>query len=98
MLARTLSRPVCEAGLEQQKGVMKYKAKNGREYTLIEGEVILKGGKIAKVYYFVGEETIIQKKAQRKPLKEAKELPDKYEIYETKTIPLIRKKGLYAQK
>lgn len=71
---------------------MKYRSKNGRGYTLIEGEVILRGGKVAKIYYFVGEEVVIQKKAQRKPLKEAKELPDGYEIYETSTIPLVRKK------
>lgn len=75
-----------------RKDVMKYKAKNGREYTLIESEVILRGGRIAKVYYFVGEEVVIQKKAQRKPLKEAKKLPDEYEIHETSTIPLVRKK------
>lgn len=73
---------------------MQYKAKNGREYTLIESEVILRGGKIAKVYYFVGEEVIIQKKAQRKPLKEAKELPEGYEIVEVSKAcghPLVRK-------
>lgn len=73
---------------------MKYKAKNGREYTLVESEVILRGGKIAKVYYFVGDEVIIQKKAQRKPLKEAKKLPEGYEIVEVSKAgghPLVRK-------
>lgn len=73
---------------------MQYRAKNGREYTLIESEVILRGGKIAKVYYFVGEEVIIQKKAQRKPLKEAKVLPEGYEIVEVSKTgghPLVRK-------
>lgn len=73
---------------------MKYKAKNGREYTLIESEVILRGGKIAKVYYFVGEEVVIQKKAQGKALKEAKELPDGYEIVEASKAgghPLVQK-------
>lgn len=73
---------------------MKYKAKNGREYTLIESEVILRGGKMAKIYYFVDDEVVEQKKAQRKPLKEAKELPEGFEIIEVLKSgghPLVRK-------
>lgn len=73
---------------------MLYEAKNGSKYHLVSSEVILRGGKIAKVYYFVGEEVIIQKKAQRKPLKEAKKLPDGYEIVEVSKAgghPLVRK-------
>lgn len=91
---RKARRNISRANSRREKRV-KYKAKNGKEYTLIEGEVILRGGRMAKVYYFVDDAVIAQRKAQKKPLKEAKELPDDYEIVEVskaKGHPLVQRK------
>ena len=66
---------------------MKYKARDGQIYRLVSSEVILRGGRIAKVYYFIGEEQPLKRFA-----KYADKLPDEYEIYETKTKPLVRRK------
>ena len=66
---------------------MKYKARDGQIYRLVSSEVILRGGRIAKVYYFIGEDQPLKRFA-----KYADKLPDEYEIVETKTKPLVRRK------
>lgn len=66
---------------------MEYKGKDGQEYRLVESEVILHGGKVAKVYYFIGKDQQLKSFA-----KYADKLPDGYEIVETKTKPLVRRK------
>jgi hypothetical protein len=63
-----------------------YKAKDGQEYRLVESSVILRGGKEAKVYYFIGMNQKV------KPFcKLADKFPEGYEITETRTKPLIRR-------
>ena len=63
-----------------------YKAKDGQEYRLVESSVILRGGKEAKVYYFIGMNQTI------KPFcKLADKFPEGYEITETRTKPLVRR-------
>lgn len=66
---------------------MEYKAKDGSKYRLVSSEVILRGGRIAKVYYFIGEDQPLKRFA-----KYADKLPDEYEIDETGPKPLIKKK------
>lgn len=66
---------------------MEYKAKDGSKYRLVSSEVILRGGRIAKVYYFIGEDQPLKRFA-----KYADKLPDGYEIDETGPKPLIKKK------
>lgn len=66
---------------------MLYEAKDGSKYRLVSSEVILRGGRIAKVYYFIGEDQPLKRFAEY-----ADKLPDEYEIYETNTKPLVRKK------
>jgi hypothetical protein len=68
------------------KGMYTYKAKDGQEYRLVESSVILRGGKEAKVYYFIGKDQKV------KPFcKLADKFPEGYEITETRTKPLIRR-------
>lgn len=63
-----------------------YKAKDGQEYRLVESSVILRGGKEAKVYYFIGMNQTV------KPFcKLADKFPEGYEITETRTKPLVRR-------
>ena len=66
---------------------MEYKATDGRIYRLVETEVTLRGGKQAKIYYFIGLEHRLKPFCRYKD-----KLPEGYEVYETKTIPLVRKK------
>lgn len=66
---------------------MEYKAKDGSKYRLVSSEVILGGGRVAKVYYFIGEDQPLKRFA-----KYADKLPDGYEIDETGPKPLIKKK------
>lgn len=66
---------------------MEYKAKDGSKYRLVSSEVILRGGRIAKVYYFIGEDQPLKRFA-----KYADKLPDEYEIDEKGPKPLIKKK------
>jgi len=66
---------------------MLYEAKDGSKYRLVSSEVILRGGRIAKVYYFIGEDQPLKRFTEY-----ADKLPDEYEIYETNTKPLVRKK------
>lgn len=70
-----------------RKENMEYKAKDDQVYRLVETEVTLRGGKQAKIYYFIGLDQTL------KPFcKYAKTLPEGYEIVETKTKPLIKRK------
>lgn len=64
-----------------------YISTSGNESVLIESTVILRGGNIAKVYYFVKPESV------KKEHKLAKDLPKGYEVQEvTKNgFPLVRK-------
>ena len=66
---------------------MEYKAIDGQKYRLVETEVTLRGGKQAKIYYFIGLDQTL-----RRFCKYAKTLPEGYEIVETKTKPLVRRK------
>ena len=79
------ARPAENSRKEDKK--MLYEAKDGSKYRLVSSEVILRGGRIAKVYYFIGEEQPLKRFAEY-----ADKLPDEYEIYETKTKPLVRRK------
>jgi hypothetical protein len=66
---------------------MLYEAKDGSKYRLVSSEVILRGGRIAKVYYFIGEDQPLKRFAKFFFKQTAA-----YEIYETNTKPLVRKK------
>lgn len=66
---------------------MLYEAKDGSKYRLVSSEFYLRGGRIAKIYYFIGEEQPLKRFAKYED-----ELPSEYEIYETHTKPLVRKK------
>ncbi len=65
-----------------------YISTNKREYKLCETSVILRGGKEAKVYYFIGKD--------REPIKGthyAKDFPEGFEIVEEPKSgkPLVKK-------
>ena len=55
-----------------------YERKDGRRYKLIENSVIVRGGKKAKVYYFVAEDV-----PRRRSGKEIDRLPEGFEIKES---------------
>lgn len=55
-----------------------YIAKNEREYKLCRAKIILRGGKHAIVYYFIGPHQI-----PRKGVTYAKDMPKGYEVKES---------------
>ena len=64
-----------------------YIATNKREYKLCKSKIILRGGKEAEVYYFIGPDQI-----PRKGTRYANDMPKGFEIREAKSgHPLVVK-------
>ena len=64
-----------------------YIATNKREYKLCKSKIILRGGKEAEVYYFIGPDQLLKKGTRY-----ANEMPKGFEIKETRSgHPLVVK-------
>lgn len=64
-----------------------YIATNKREYKLCKSKIILRGGKEAEVYYFIGHNQLLKKGTRY-----ANEMPNGFEIKEARSgHPLVVK-------
>ena len=65
----------------------RYIATNKREYKLCKSKIILRGGKEAEVYYFIGPDQLLKKGTRY-----ANEIPKGFEIKEARSgHPLVVK-------